>query len=408
MDFCETRQEIKIFREVIAAPEPQADEKTRELLGSFLGDYSSTARFCENTVMTAGYREYTGREPMEPISWKQSAHSMGLMVREYDHTVEPVFTLLLNVETAQERKEPVLETCYSLARTVCQELEDRGIKYVFCTNGSKAGAVGGSHMVREGLGHQHFLKVLEILGHGMYHPAFSKEKLAGTFRTGYFERRDDYYSFPRGFRECGQLPEDRKDVWEWNVDAFGCERGGAEHDLDASSSRVPDLSFFGMFAGAAASYLLQRIGGMDTQILPRSILGLGILSLIYGISFIYRRKRKKEVFLLPFLALSFVGAAGCLAELVVLVPGAAYVATMIIKREYPLFWSRQAEYVSGILESCIDFQQFSSAGRTVENFFTDYLAIGCLHRRRRTDSAFLVPYAMSPRCILAESFRAKI
>ena len=84
-----------------------------------------------------------------------------------------------------------------------------------------------------------------------------------------------------------------------------------------------DLSFFGMFAGAVASYLLQRIGGMDTQILPRSILGLGILSLIYGISFIYREKGKKRFFLLPFLALSFVGAAGCLAELVVLVPGVA-------------------------------------------------------------------------------------
>ena len=58
-----------------------------------------------------------------------------------------------------------------------------------------------------------------------------------------------------------------------------------------------DLSFFGMFAGAAASYLLQRIGGRDTQILPRSILGLGILSLIYGISFIYREKGKKRFFL---------------------------------------------------------------------------------------------------------------
>ena len=32
-------------------------------------------------------------------------------------------------------------------------------------------------MVREGLGHQHFLKMLECLGRGLYHPAFSKEKL---------------------------------------------------------------------------------------------------------------------------------------------------------------------------------------------------------------------------------------
>lgn len=73
----ETRQEIKIFREVIAAPKPQADEKTRELLGSFLGDYSVQRYLYEDPVMTAGYREYTGREPMKQISWKQSAHSMG-------------------------------------------------------------------------------------------------------------------------------------------------------------------------------------------------------------------------------------------------------------------------------------------------------------------------------------------
>ena len=119
-----------------------------------------------------------------------------------------------------------------------------------------------------------------------------------------------------------------------------------------------DLSFFGMFAGTAASYLLQRIGGMDTQILPRSILGLGILSLIYGISFLYREKGKKRFFLLQFLALSLTGAAG--------------------------------GSVSGILESCIDFGRFSSAAGTVENFFTDYLAIGCLYSRR-TDSASSFP-----------------
>lgn len=104
-----------------------------------------------------------------------------------------------------------------------------------------------------------------------------------------------------------------------------------------------DLSFFGMFAGTAASYLLQRTGGTDTQILSRSILGLGILSLIYGISFLYREKGKKRFFLLPFLMFSLTGAAGCLAELVVLLPGAVYVGTMMIKREYPLFWSRQAD-----------------------------------------------------------------
>ena len=104
-----------------------------------------------------------------------------------------------------------------------------------------------------------------------------------------------------------------------------------------------DLSFFGMFAGTAASYLLQRTGGMDTQILSRSILGLGILSLIYGISFLYREKGKKRFFLLPFLMFSLTGAAGCLTELVVLLPGAVYVGTMMIKREYPLFWSRQAD-----------------------------------------------------------------
>lgn len=229
----ETRQEIKIFREVIAAPEPQADEKTRELLGSFLGDYSVQRYLYEDPVMTAGYREYTGREPMKQISWKQSAHSMGLMVREYDHTVEPVLTLLLNVETAQERKEPVLETCYSLARTVCQELEDRGIKYVFCTNAAQAGAVGGSHMVREGLGHQHFLKVLECLGRGLYHPAFSKEKLLELLGQDISRGVMIITPFHEDFRECGQLRKIEKMFGNGMLMLFGCERGGAEHDLDA-------------------------------------------------------------------------------------------------------------------------------------------------------------------------------
>ena len=173
----ETQQEINQFREVVVAPKEWDNLELKEVLGNFLGDYSVRRFIFEDPILTIGFREYTGKEPMKMISWKQSARSQTLMVKEYNHTIEPVISVVLNVETDAVEKEELLEKCFSLTRSVCSVLEEQGISYDFYTNALQTGSVGEDYMISEGLGRRHFEKVLESLGRSMYKPMFSCEKL---------------------------------------------------------------------------------------------------------------------------------------------------------------------------------------------------------------------------------------
>jgi len=151
------------FNEVVVPPGEIASPRLMEVLGGFLGEVSVNRFILEDPVLTLGYREYTGREPMKMISWAQSARGSGLMVKKSDHTVEPTISVVLNVESDHPQREELLETCFSLARTVCAALERRGVKYSFTSNAALAGYFDTS-AAGEGLGPRHFCGVLEHLG----------------------------------------------------------------------------------------------------------------------------------------------------------------------------------------------------------------------------------------------------
>ena len=84
--------------EVIVLPVPCDIPALTDTLGGFLGDRSVDRYILEDPVLTLGFREYSGREPMKSISWTQSARSGQLMVKKYDYTLELTATVLLNVE----------------------------------------------------------------------------------------------------------------------------------------------------------------------------------------------------------------------------------------------------------------------------------------------------------------------
>ena len=183
----EKRRELSLFREVVVAPREYQTEDVTQVLGKFLGEYSVRRFIFEDPVLTLGFREYSGREPMKMISWKQSAQRQTLMVKEYDHTIEPVLSVLVNVETLSENASEQIEKTFSIARSVCSNLESKGISYDVYTNASLAG--GDSFSITEGLGSRHFSKVMELLGRSMQHSAFSYEKLLKLAReTGGRER----------------------------------------------------------------------------------------------------------------------------------------------------------------------------------------------------------------------------
>ncbi len=166
----ENTAQYDIFSEIIVVPAPANYDGVLDTLGGFLGDISVSRFIMEDPVLTLGYREYTMREPQKMISWTQSASKNRLMVKKYDYTLELTVTVLLNIDCAArgEEGDRLIELCYSLARTVCATLEERGIQYDFITNAMAAGAFSLWSAIGEGLGTKHFMTILEGLGRATY------------------------------------------------------------------------------------------------------------------------------------------------------------------------------------------------------------------------------------------------
>lgn len=173
-DFLGFREETRSFacyNEIVVLPKRAGTAPELNALGGFLGDISVLRFIMEDPVLTLGFREYTGREPQKQIAWTQSLRAGKLLVKEYDHTLEPAVTVLLNVSCTGADKFERIERAFSLARTVCETLEKKRIQYSFLTNAMAAGALGLWSSVTEGLGKNHLLAILEGLGRATYDPA---------------------------------------------------------------------------------------------------------------------------------------------------------------------------------------------------------------------------------------------
>ena len=122
--------------------------------GGLLGEISVRRFIHEDPCLIAGYRDYTGREPMKQISWYQSAKTGRLTVRQQDHTAQANAAVLFNMEGGDRA---ALERCLSLARSVCEKLEELRIPYLFRSNGDLRDAA-------EGIGRSHLYPILRSLG----------------------------------------------------------------------------------------------------------------------------------------------------------------------------------------------------------------------------------------------------
>ncbi len=165
-------------REVIVLPKPWPGASLPITLGGFLGDQSVNRFIIEDPVLTLGFRDYTGREPMKSISWTQSARKGTLMVKNYDYTLELTATVLLNIRTSQrEGWKEQLEACFSLARSVCEELERQKMPYKLQTNADIIGGVDLWRQSDDGMGPGHLNAILEGLGRATYRCLYPVESL---------------------------------------------------------------------------------------------------------------------------------------------------------------------------------------------------------------------------------------
>lgn len=161
-----------IKRKVVVMPRRWEDPGLALTLGGYLGEISVRRFLFEDPVLTIGVREYTGSEPLKQISWKQTARTGKLQVKNYDYTVDANVTILLNLDGSHADR----EICCRMARTVCETLERRRVPYEFYGNGDLFGPKGEHHWFPEGLGTQHFRTLMYALGQcrGVVYFSFSR------------------------------------------------------------------------------------------------------------------------------------------------------------------------------------------------------------------------------------------
>ena len=155
---------------VVVCPKPARTKNFDSVMGGFLGDISVRRFIMEDPILTIGARQYTGKEPLKQISWKHTARQNRLMVKQFDYTVEPNVSVMLDVNTqcvGGDRRE-LLENCYCLTRSVCELLEQKGIRYDFITNATTGNAISSWAYIAEGLGKAHLFTILEGLGRASY------------------------------------------------------------------------------------------------------------------------------------------------------------------------------------------------------------------------------------------------
>lgn len=166
----ERSRQFSLMREVVVLPRRLDAMDFDQTLGGFLGDISVNRFILEDPVLTLGFREYTGREPMKQISWPVTARTGRMMVKNYDHTLDITVTVVLNIHTHAfgYASHPMMEKCYSMVRGICEQLEEKHIAYSFCTNVIAVNMSGAWEYVSDGLGSAHLAGILEGLGRATY------------------------------------------------------------------------------------------------------------------------------------------------------------------------------------------------------------------------------------------------
>ena len=147
-------QSIAIDRQLVCTARYLSEIGPFDPVGGTDGDFSVRRFIFEDPTLIYGYRDYTGREPMRQISWKATARTGKLTVREQDHTQEWSATVLADLWAEGPAD---LERVLEITRTICEILEERHIPYAFVSNSDLGN-------VPEGLGRQHIHTIQRRIG----------------------------------------------------------------------------------------------------------------------------------------------------------------------------------------------------------------------------------------------------
>ena len=149
-----------------------------------LDELARNKQLLEDPLSVCGYRDYTGAEPMRQISWKQSAVHNALIVKQFDPVWRQDVLIALDTDLHGDFDDYFrqLETCFSLARTVCERIEQHNIAYQLVTNAAITGELSGFTSTG-GMGGS-FRKILYALGSAKRGSVGSVEELLHAVCSG--------------------------------------------------------------------------------------------------------------------------------------------------------------------------------------------------------------------------------
>ncbi len=167
-DFLGLTETVGIYEtteEIVVIPKETTVSNIDVKLNGYIGEMSVNRFIFEDPVLTVGFSEYTGQEPQKMISWLQTAKLGQLMVKKYDHTLELMVTVILNLDYVGEDSDELVEECFSICRTVCQYLDAKNIKYKVVSNAILEGSKQVFQDYKEFYwGKNYLMTVLEGLG----------------------------------------------------------------------------------------------------------------------------------------------------------------------------------------------------------------------------------------------------
>lgn len=164
----ELEKRESLEQSVVVYPVRLEDMRLEQVVSDILGEISVNSFLYEDPILVKGYRDYTGQEPMRAISFLMSAKRNQLTVREFDHTREAMVDLIFDVSYKGDFEHYFTrqEALFSIVRTICETLEQKGISYRLITNAYYAAMeVHGVNVIRSGgSGGSSMTKILEVLG----------------------------------------------------------------------------------------------------------------------------------------------------------------------------------------------------------------------------------------------------
>ena len=193
------REKFMELRELIVYPKKIETPHLQEILGGFLGDISVRRFIMEDPILTIGTREYTGREPLKQMSWKHTARTNQMMVKKFDYTTEMVVTVFLDISVVKEKTltSEQFENCFSLARTVCQFLDQKKIPFEYLSNAIIEGSDLDERRLIQSLGKAHLRAILEQLGRAGYGTRETYESVIGKLLLNQEQNRSTIIITPQ-------------------------------------------------------------------------------------------------------------------------------------------------------------------------------------------------------------------